>query len=558
MKKFKITLFNQLAGALLLACVLFSVGCKKDAFNEKDALQAQKDLLQFKYDQEIKLEQLRQSGSTALAQLQFNFAVQQNALNLKLTDSLNRLCQKYVDSLTKARASYNDSVSRTNANKRDIIINVRDITTNQPIAGATVTIPTLVSSVLQGTTDANGNATFAAAGNINVPNPASALVTKAGYASGTALYSIYGSGTVAGIQTISLWNQANARNTIKGSVSIQTNFVNATAEVATGRLINVYANVFLNGAAQRYDWSALTDANGNYSISVPDLPNGFFRFSQNTFDTTARLAINGLLPGVDSIPSVQNVPATYYLGVENKFNVGGLPAQALGFPWWMPVPNGVSRYHAVTPLDSNGRAYYFKNISFNLYNNNAANTSTAFVSPFITSPSNAVSYTANGNAVTPFFPAVFAGTNNSSMDSLPARFVDILSNSDNLWTRTLSLYFFVSAGPNKTFTSVNNAQTAMPGSSSQNFVLITKRASGQVANNNYDPAAWGIINQSTAWNLVNNSSVQNKSVIGNSNINATNYDASSSAFFTGVNVSGGQTVVQNLTYGWGQLKQGVR
>ena len=144
------------------------------------------------------------------------------------------------------------------------------------------------------------------------------------------------------------------------------------------------------------------------------------------------------------------------------------------------------------------------------------------------------------------------------MDSLQARFVDILSNSDNLWTRTPSLYFFVAAGPNKTFTSVNNAQTAQPGSSSQNFVLITKRASGQVATNNYDPAAWGIINQNTAVNLYYNSQAQNKSVIGNSNITASSYDASSNALITAVNVGGGQTVVQNLTYGWGQLKQGVR
>jgi hypothetical protein len=55
----------------ILLCATIAVisssltGCKKGVYDEQAALSAQKDLLQFKYDQEIKLENLRSSNQIA-------------------------------------------------------------------------------------------------------------------------------------------------------------------------------------------------------------------------------------------------------------------------------------------------------------------------------------------------------------------------------------------------------------------------------------------------------------------------------------------------------------
>ncbi|MES2005329.1 MAG: hypothetical protein V4450_12490 [Bacteroidota bacterium] len=534
--------------AVMLVAGIFTA-CKKDAFSEKDAIAAQTTLLQMKYDQEIKLEQLKQSGATALAQLQYSFTLQINASQLRLTDSLNRLYQRYVDSLTRVNTKYNDSVSRSDSRRRDIIVTVRDQVTLQPVSGATVTIPTLVNTVLQITTDANGVATFPAAGNINVTNPASAIVTKTGYGSGSLLYGITGSGLVAGTASINIWNQSNSRNTLKGTVTIQTNFVNPSPEFAAGKLVNVFATVTVNGQSQRFDWSSLTDVSGNYSISVPDLPSGSFSFSQSAFDSTAKLAINGFLPGVDTIPSIQNIPATYYLGLPNG-GVGTLAQNISGFG----TPSSVQRYHAVTPLDSNGRAYYFKNLSFNTYNNQ--NVLAGFISPNNFQPSQANNYDASGNLTSGFvFTAKFAGTSNFNIDSLPARFVDVLGNADGLFTRSPIVNFFVN-NVGKGVANVNTATTNNPFPATGTFVLVTKRAANQNANNLYDPAAWALINPALINNLSN--AVANKGIATTSTINSSSYSTSSTASITNASVSGGQTLVVNLTYGTGQLKQGVR
>ena len=68
--------------ALMLTGVMSS--CTKSAFDELEALTAQKSLLELKFQQEITLEKLRQSGATALEQVKYQFAVN----TLKYSDSL--------------------------------------------------------------------------------------------------------------------------------------------------------------------------------------------------------------------------------------------------------------------------------------------------------------------------------------------------------------------------------------------------------------------------------------------------------------------------------------
>lgn len=544
---FKTVLFA--AGATML---MWTTACKKDAFDEKAALTAQRDLLQFKYDQERSLEQLRQQGATALAQLQYQFAIQQI---------------RYQDSLSRVGNRLQDSLSRVDARRRDIIVTVTDAVTGQRVQGATVTIPTLINTVLQQTTDANGVAVFPAAGNINVPNPVQALVTRTGWGSGTST-NITGSSSTAGTATVNIWNQSNNRNTVRGNVTIETDFLNQSGEVAAGRLINLFAFVNVNGNTQRFDWSALTDNNGNYSIAVPDLPGGVqFQFSYQIFDTTARLAINGLIPGVDSIPSVRAIPARYYLGTPNAGV--SLPQNPQGIP--VGVPSTVSRYHAVAPADSLGRNFYFRNINiqapvFNLQNLLSTGREIPGFVNNVSQPVNARNVDAN-SAFSPSFVARYTTNNNG--DSLAVRFVDILNNIDNALLRQPILHMFLNPGNNNqsviqknprqaynqtsTFISITNEAGAFNTTS----FLAVRRAAGQQANNNYDPTAWAIINPAMI-NSVNNV-IQNRAFITNSsNITPFNYNPDSNVGFTSVSVTGGSTVVRNLTFGTGYLQQGVR
>lgn len=544
---FKTVLFA--AGATML---MWTTACKKDAFDEKAALTAQRDLLQFKYDQERSLEQLRQQGATALAQLQYQFAIQQI---------------RYQDSLSRVGNRLQDSLSRVDARRRDIIVTVTDAVTGQRVQGATVTIPTLINTVLQQTTDANGVAVFPAAGNINVPNPVQALVTRTGWGSGTST-NITGSSSTAGTATVNIWNQSNNRNTVRGNVTIETDFLNQSGEVAAGRLINLFAFVNVNGNTQRFDWSALTDNNGNYSIAVPDLPSGVqFQFSYQIFDTTARLAINGLIPGVDSIPSIRAIPARYYLGTANATVT--LPQNPQGIA--VTVPTSVSRYHAVAPADSLGRNFYFRNINiqapvFNLPNLLSTGREIPGFVNNVVQPVNARNVDAN-SVFSPSFVARYTTNNNG--DSLAVRFVDILNNIDNALLRQPILHMFLNPGNNdqsviqknprqaynqtNTFISITNEAGAFNTTS----FLAVRRAAGQQANNNYDPTAWAIINPAMI-NSVNNA-IQNRAFITNSsNITPFNYNPDSNVGFASVLVTGGSTVVRNLTFGTGYLQQGVR
>ncbi len=544
---FKTVLFA--AGATML---MWTTACKKDAFDEKAALTAQRDLLQFKYDQERSLEQLRQQGATALAQLQYQFAIQQI---------------RYQDSLSRVGNRLQDSLNRVDARRRDIVVTVTDAVTGQRVQGATVTIPTLINTVLQQTTDANGIAVFAAAGNINVPNPVQALVTRTGWGSGTSA-NITGNASTAGTATVSIWNQSNNRNTVRGNVTIETDFLNQSGEVAAGRLINLFAFVNVNGNTQRFDWSALTDNNGNYSIAVPDLPGGVqFQFSNQVFDTTARLAINGLIPGVDSIPSVRAIPARYYLGLPNAGV--SLPQNPQGTP--VGVPSIVSRYHAVAPADSLGRNFYFRNINiqtpiFSLQNLLSTGREIPGFVYNVGQPVNARNVDAN-NTFSPSFVARYRTNNNG--DSLAVRFVDVLNNVDNALSRQPILHMFLNPGnsdqtlaqknPRQAYNQISNfiSATNESGIFTTTSFLAVRRAAGQQANNNYDPTAWAIINPAMVSSV--NNGVQNRAFITNgSNITPFNYNPDSNVGFTSVTVTGGNTVVRNLTFGTGYLQQGVR
>lgn len=429
----------------ILLCATIAVmtagvtGCKKGVYDEQAALVAQKDLLQFKYDQEIKLELLRQSGNVNYLNtsynLQYDFAIRTTLFN----DSLSRANQD----------SWNNNYYR----KRDITVRVLDVITDEPIVGAEVTIPTTNGSVIKAKTDSLGRAFFAP--NVNIPNPASALATKDGYASGSLFATIEGNVSTGASATIKIWNQASATNTVKGKVYIENDLTNDAPEFASKAFINVFSTVNVKGYTQRFDWTAVTDDAGNYSIKVPNL-NDVLNIAHTTLEGTSKMYVQSFVPGTDSIPSVKSIAATYFLGeggvtfskgstyALNSASIVEYPDNTLsGFS----IPSSVARYHVSAPADSNGRAHFVKGLSFS---SATLATSTTLDSAFLTSPSQ-YTYTTNSqtsavnyssNTTTPsvaYGSRYLAGT--TVKDTITATLYDVLANADGYWKTAPVLTF---------------------------------------------------------------------------------------------------------------------
>ncbi len=411
---------------ILLCAVIsaFGVSCTKSVYDEKQALEAQQGLLQFKYDQEIKLEFLRQSGASALAQLQAAFATRAMLFN---------------DSLSRETTAYNNN---STINKRDIIVKVMDVITGEPIKGSVVTIPTTVGTVLTATTDTTGTAYFPASKNGNVPNPASAMASKTGFASGSLTGTIGGNNTTGATANIYIWNQANARNILKGKVYIENDLTNDQPEVAKNAFVNVFSFNTVNGYEQRIDWSTLTDANGDYSFTLPDLQHNL-QIAHNSFDATIKMYVNGEVPGFDSIPRVRNVAASFFLGEANdviftKSMTYGTGAIENATNSLYSIPTSVSRYQLAAPLDSNGRGHYLTGVSFSrvlINSSTESDSATMNGAPYALAAntlSSAAYYSTNTTVPSVSYSSVYqAGT--TVKDTVPVKMYDLLENADGYW-----------------------------------------------------------------------------------------------------------------------------
>jgi hypothetical protein len=558
--------FLQTISAILLFAISFTA-CKKDAFSEKDAIDAQTTLLQRKFDNERSLEQLRQQGVTANIQLTFQLTLQnQLALN-RNKDSIDRAYQRFVDSMSLVLRRNTDSISARNARNADIIISVRDITnTTVAVSGATVTLPTTVGTVLQTTTDANGIAYFPGAGNTNVPFTVQAIVTRTGWTTALSGFLIRNSSvtntssvTPSLAATVELYNDASRRNTYTGNVSIENNLTNNTSDPMVGQPITL-TNSF-NG--QQLFYTGTTNASGNYSISLPDgsvgSQNTSFRFLPTTKDTTSTLYVNSLVPGIDSIASVQTVSARFTLGlVSGSTNI---PNTTINGTLFGGPSGAINRFNAVVvnstgaPLaDSLGRFFYVKNLSLNATSNGT------IINFYPTGNLNqAVSSNVDfsfGQQFTPRFnvpESVIAGANTAT---LALRFVDLLNNADGAITRIPTLqatinFFGSTFGPAPTFSPLTGLMTVVSSTGFPNFnsTNVSATRSTAVGNlNNYNPTAVGIASGNLSPFNLNNSQVTNRALVNSSNSTP-----------TGITISGGVTVVApQLTFGQGTLLAGVR
>jgi hypothetical protein len=483
MKNIKTTL-SYIFTALLFTG--FLTGCTKSAFDELEALSAQKDLIEYKYQQEISLEKLRQSGNTALEQLKYQFALNQ--------------------------IKFSDSLQANSSRSRDISIYVQEINTTSPLAGATVSIPTTVGTLISAVTDKNGLAIFSKSRTTFVAWPASVIVSKEGYASGSTINSVE---TTA---TLYLWNQDKkvAGNTMKGKVFIETDLTNTAAEAAPKKLVNVFTNVNINGKDQRFDWTTLTDANGNYSIALPDLQSTLY-VAHASFDSTSTMYINSVVPGVEGAPSKTAVPATFYLGDNNT---GGfyMPEQATGTVW--SVPQSMNRFYAVTTTgDLNSKLTYFKNIRFLFGSFDfATNSKSATINGL--SFGSTDFYNADGS-ITTTAPIKYATT----VTRTPGKIVDLLGESSPYFTVMPVIEFGLTAGTISTYSTVTSGTSKVNDSNSSQLFVSNRGYTGSSVN----ASTFNAYNRSASFSSVSASSI-----------------------------NGGKTFQKDLSYGTGKLKTGVR
>jgi hypothetical protein len=515
-------------------------GCTKSVYDEKQALEAQQGLLQFKYAEETKLELLRQSGASALEQLKYQFSVRTLVAG--------------------------DSIKDASLRKRDIVILVKDPITDKPVAGATVTIPTLTGTVLTYTSDSLGFAYFPASKNVNVPYPASAIVSKTGFASGSVANAIYGQsgtsldavasqegyfggggnnnlGATSGSYTIYILNTASSPNTVKGKVYIETDLTNTAPEFASKALVSVFTNFngdLNSGQSQKFEWSTVTDSDGNYSISVPDLATDL-KFSYTSIDATSKLFIQGYVPGFDTLPSVKTISATYYIGNHTAAVSGNGTLPENNASGGFSIPSSVARFHAITPsADSNGRKFYLKNLSFNTNTDLGGSTKS-----MVLAGSNTTNLSTSGNAnlltaLTYYNEDGTSTANGSTSRYLAAKAIvdtavlyDAFANADNYVKTSPVLEFNYSL-----LTDVAGNKTVVVNS-------LTQKTAGVINNVN------GSVYKTTLSN----------SVYTNGSTSSAFNGATTFATFAAISsatLRGGKTVVKNLSYGVGRLKTSVR
>lgn len=538
MKKFRFILLCATIGVMTAGLT----GCTKSVYDEKQALEAQQTLLQFKYAEETKLELLRQSGANALEQLKYQFSVRTLVAG--------------------------DSIRDASLRKRDIVILVKDPISDKPIAGATVTIPTLTGTVLTYTSDSLGFAYFPASKNTNVPYPASAIVSRTGFASGSVANAIYGLSTAvldatastytgayyynnintqlganAGVRTIYILNTATSPNKVMGKVYIETDLTNSEPEFASKALVSVFTNFNYEsngGQSQKFEWSTITDSVGNYSISLPDLATDL-KFSYTSIDATSKLFIQGYVPGFDTLPSVKTIPANFYIGNHNFIAAGNGTLPENNAISGFSVPSAVARFHAITPtVDSNGRKFYLRNLSFNTSTDLGGSTKSMVLAGSNTTN---LSTVGNANALTALSYYNEDGTskaNGSISRYLAAKAIvdtavlyDAFANADN----------YVKTAPVLEFNY--SLLTDVAGNKTVVVNTLTQKTAGVINNVN------GAVYKTTLNNSVYTTSLNFASFNA-----ATTFDSFST--IASANFRGGKTVVKNLSYGVGRLKSSVR
>lgn len=313
---------SKFTSLMMLALCLFMASCSKKDFNEQAAIEAQKQLLELKYQHEIDLETLKQKGATALQQLINSAALEQLKLN---------------DSLTQART--------VATRKQDYSVVVVDVITNTPITDATVTVSS-EGKLYSANTNAQGTASF---NNLYLFPTSSFTITKTGYAATQILQQSITS------QPVKLWNTADLSNEITGTLYIETDLTNTIPE-KVGANVLVTASTTITSTLTGYYtvlFPTYTTAAGTYSIKLPAAPNSY-TLSFATVTADQKLYVNATEDdAATTFPAALPRATT----ITTYFNVNNY-----AYP-----PTVTNAYYFKFAADNGGKILYLPGANYNYY-----------------------------------------------------------------------------------------------------------------------------------------------------------------------------------------------
>lgn len=310
---------------ITLSCIVFSLSsCKKDPFNERDAIAAQQQLLQLKYSYELQISgiNLQIQRVSDSAKIAIQLLINKGMTDLEALQAKNKLAQslqdlqnqmalyKYQDSLNRSYSVFTDSLTQFGpAMRKNYNIVVNDFVTNSPVSGATVRVlPYNSPTILTATTDENGVAQFV--GIVVDPN-ALFYVSKTGFAT-TMVKRVDIDANV----NVNLWNTGNTNDMVSGRMVADLDLTNVNEmEGLAGQLVSFTNTDFYNGQQQTIQYSTVTDASGNYSIGLPDIKSG----SSWTVVTPERIKANQKIylnyfsdeNPLTAVPRIDSVGVTY-------------------------------------------------------------------------------------------------------------------------------------------------------------------------------------------------------------------------------------------------------
>jgi hypothetical protein len=293
---------------VLLGAVLFVTSCKKDPFSEKDALQAQKELLAQKFGYDLAIAnvslQIQRAGDSARIAIQN--LVNKGASDLekeRLAAALSLKLADYNHLLNQLR--FQDSLNRVNGylasvgGVKSYQIRVTDFVTKLAINNATVKVlPWGSANFVSVKTNSDGLASF----NNIIVDPNAVFYAVDENTGITSAITMVRRSTLDANPNIEIYRGGGTTTTtVSGSLRARLDLTSSstTQNIGAGRSVTLTATVPSTTLAAPVQWQfpGVTNTSGAYSIAVP---RGYdYSISVSAFTGMQKMFVN-FIDGVDN------------------------------------------------------------------------------------------------------------------------------------------------------------------------------------------------------------------------------------------------------------------
>lgn len=294
---------------VLLGAVLFVTSCKKDPFSEKDALQAQKELLAQKFGYDLAIAnvslQIQRAGDSARIAIQN--LVNKGASDLekeRLAAALSLKLADYNHLLNQLR--FQDSLNRVNGylasvgGVKSYQIRVTDFVTKLAINNATVKVlPWGSANFVSVKTNSDGLASF----NNIIVDPNAVFYAVDENTGITSAITMVRRSTLDANPNIEIYRGGGTTTTtVSGSLRARLDLTNSstTQNIGAGRSVTLTATIPSSAplaAPVQWQFPGVTNTNGAYSIPVP---RGYdYSISVSAFTGMQKMFVN-YIDGVDN------------------------------------------------------------------------------------------------------------------------------------------------------------------------------------------------------------------------------------------------------------------